>query len=308
MIVREVSAADYRNRFPQAGHVFNSIPFASLNTSKVGKVLYLLIEDEGRTRFGLILGERGDLLASPFSAPYGGLEYSRDERIEKVNEAVEAVADFGREKGLPVRLTLPPRFHSPEMNMKITAALLNRPGALSHADYNYHYELSRVTDFEKWLSPSARRNFHTSLKSDFRFEPLGNTPDDISRAYEVIRINHESLGHALRMSRQAVIDTATVLKADFFIMTLDGKDVAAAQIYHVAPGIVQLINWGDLPDYRSLRPMNFMAWKVMEHYHAAGEKIYDLGPASEDGTPATGLCDFKEGLGCSLTMKFTFKI
>ncbi|MDE5982134.1 MAG: hypothetical protein K2G92_03355, partial [Duncaniella sp.] len=70
MIVREVSAADYRNRFPQAGHVFNSIPFASLNASKVGKVLYLLIEDEGRTRFGLILGDRGDLLASPFSAPY----------------------------------------------------------------------------------------------------------------------------------------------------------------------------------------------------------------------------------------------
>lgn len=308
MIVREVSAADYRNRFPQAGHVFNTIQFASLNASKVGKVLYLLIEDEGRTRFGLILGDRGDLLASPFSAPYGGLEYSRDERVEKVNEAVDAIADFGREKGLPVRLTLPPQFHSPEMNMKITAALLNRPDALSHADYNYHYELNRVTDFEKWLSPSARRNFHTSLKSDFRFEPLGNTPDDISRAYEVIRINHESLGHALRMSRQAVIDTAEVLKADFFIMTLDGMDVAAAQIYHVAPGIVQLINWGDLPAYRSLRPMNFMAWKVMEHYHAAGEKIYDLGPASEDGVPATGLCDFKEGLGCQLTMKFTFTI
>lgn len=308
MIVREVSAADYRNRFPHAGHVFNSVPFVSLNSSKVKKVLYLLIEDEGRIRFGLILGDRGDMLASPFSAPYGGLEYSRDERIEKVNEALEAVAGFGREKGLPVRLTLPPPFHSPEMNMKMTAALVNRPGALSHTDYNYHYELHRVTDFEKWLSPSTRRNFHTSLKSNFQFERLDNTPGNISRAYEVIRINHESLGYPLRMSRQAVIDTAEVVKADFFILTLDGKDVAAAQIYHVAPGIVQLINWGDLPDCRALRPMNFMAWKVIEHYHTEGETIYDLGPASEDGIPATGLCDFKEGLGCNLTMKFTFII
>lgn len=306
MTVRQVSAEDYHKRFPVAAHVFNSVPFVLLNETKVSEVCFLLVEDDGRCRFGLIVGDRGDMLASPFSAPYGGLEFSREERLTNVITAIDAIAEYAAERKKSLRITMPPSFHRPEMNMKITATLLNRREALLWADYNYHYDLSRFPEFERYLAGNARRNFHTALRSDFRFEKLGTGDSDIERAYNVIRKNHESFGYPLRMSLDAVIDTARILPADFFMLTLDGTDVAAAQIYHVAPGIVQLINWGDIPSCRPLRPMNFMAWKVMEHYYRAGELIYDLGPASENGVPAPGLCDFKAGLGCCLTMKYSF--
>lgn len=308
MKAKEVSEEEYRRRFPQPLHVFNSLPFIALNAAKVDRVRYILTGDEGRTRMGLVAGQRDGMLLSPFSAPYGGPDFSRDEKIEKVAESVSALGDFARAEGLKLRLTLPPAFHSPSMLTKISTLLLNRHGVLRYADFNYHYDLSRAADFEKHLQPNSRRNFHTALRSEFRFEQLGNSDAEISRAYEIIRINHESLGHALRMSRQAVIETAKILPCDFFMLTLGALDVAAAQIYHVAPGIVQLINWGDIPECRHLRPMNFMAWKVIEHYSAAGLSIYDLGPASEDGVPAAGLCDFKASLGCTLSMKFSFEL
>ena len=72
MRAKEVSEEEYRRRFPQPLHVFNSLPFIALNAAKVDRVRYILTGDEGRTRMGLVAGQRDGMLLSPFSAPYGG--------------------------------------------------------------------------------------------------------------------------------------------------------------------------------------------------------------------------------------------
>ena len=129
----------------------------------------------------------------------------------------------------------------------------------------------------------------------------------MERAYEVIRRNREEHGYPLRMTLEQVWQTVTsVVKADFFVLEHEGRDVAAAQISHVAEGIAQVIYWGDIRKYSALRPMNFLAYSLLDHYYKQGLRILDIGPSTEDGVPNYGLCEFKENIGCEVTLKYRF--
>jgi hypothetical protein len=83
--------------------------------------------------------------------------------------------------------------------------------------------------------------------------------------------------------------------------------VAAAIVYRVSPQICQLIYWGDAPGFESSRPMNMLALKMFELFKAMGVDYLDIGPSSEDGIPNAGLCAFKESVGCTGDLKYTFE-
>ncbi|MDE6395361.1 MAG: hypothetical protein K2K77_08470, partial [Duncaniella sp.] len=74
-MIRRVTPKEFGTLFPDPLHVFNTVGFNELHRAKCDDVHYLAICDEGgKVRFGLILGERGEVLKSPFSAPFGGIE------------------------------------------------------------------------------------------------------------------------------------------------------------------------------------------------------------------------------------------
>ena len=110
------------------------------------------------------------------------------------------------------------------------------------------------------------------------------------------------------MTLDDVEKTVRTVPADFFLLQYERKDVAAAQIFHVAEGIAQVIYWGDLRAYSHLRPMNYFAYRLFMHYQREGLRILDIGPSTMDGTPNYGLCDFKTAIGCEITPKFAFMI
>ena len=90
-------------------------------------------------------------------------------------------------------------------------------------------------------------------------------------------------------------------------MKNDGNDIAAAQVFHVCEGIVQVIYWGDVPGYSVLKPINYLAYELINFYGERGFQYIDIGPSSEKGRPNYGLCDFKSSIGCDLNAKFSFK-
>ena len=45
--------------------------------------------------------------------------------------------------------------------------------------------------------------------------------------------------------------------------------------------------------------------RLMEVYDVV---ILDIGPSTENGIPNYGLCEFKESIGCSVTMKYSFEL
>lgn len=304
MDVIEVTPQQYRERFA-GNHVFNSEGFMSLNAHKCLALKHLLFVKGGKARFGLVLGDRGDVYASPWSAPFGGFDYTRAEGVEMVWGCVEALRAWA---GKPVRLTLPPAFYDPAMAPVFQAALVNAPGVEAVADLNYHYDLRDASDIEGSYDRNTRNKLRASMKQGFAFERLKATPQALARAYAVVAANHAALGYPLRMTLGQVVDTSAVVPVEVFVVTLDGDDVAGAIVYHTTPSVRQLIYWGDDVERRQLRAMNFMAWNVMRAYREGGVAHFDLGPASEDGVPAMGLCEFKQGLGCLPSLKHTFTL
>lgn len=306
MEIQRVNSDTYTRHFDQTGHVFNSVRFALLNETKCDKVHFLLFCDN-RVRMGIILGERGDMLSSPFSAPFGSFSFSEEPHIECIEKAVDALLEYSRQQGKRLKITLPPPIYGQSFNAKTVSVLTRTGTTLAWIDLNYHFDLSRMTHYEAWIDRSARKNLKKALNCGMTFSQLdSNNPDHVTRVYNVISDNRSSHGYPLRMSLNDILSTIALIKADFFIVTDGINDIAAAQVFHVDRDIAQVIYWGDRDGYGLLRPMNFLSYNLFCHYHKSGLKMLDIGPSTEEGIPNHGLCRFKENLGCEISLKHTF--
>jgi len=96
-----------------------------------------------------------------------------------------------------------------------------------------------------------------------------------------------------------------IVKHDVFIVKKDEKTIASAIIYRLNDRIAQVIYWGDVPGYSKCRPMNWLSYQVVTYYKQLGFSWLDIGPATENGVPNYGLCDFKQSIGCETSLKFT---
>ena len=306
MQIDMVQPGEYRQLFPHPRHVFNSVGFTELNKEKCSSVQYLCFS-ENKARIGLVVGEKDGQFWSPFSAPFGGFDANQPDRIEYYDEAVALLKAHLAATGTPLKIVLPPTVYG-SYTAKMYNALIRGGARLLFSELNYAYELDRFKDFEANLDRSARKNFHNARQYPFEFQKLERTPENITRAYTVIRDNRESKGYALQMSLDGVLQTAPVVGAEFFMMSLDGADVAAAMVYPVTEGINQVIYWGDAPGYADCRAMNYFTYKVFEHYFQQGLKVLDIGPSSVEGIPNYGLCSFKENLGCTITLRHVFEL
>lgn len=285
--IREIDIADFDRVFPVRPTVYDSARFNLLNAARAERLVALAgFAGDGTPAVGQIFGLRGGMLRAPFSAPFSAASVADESRRGKL--VSEFFAEAPRLLGAPMRLVWPSEFYG---------AGTPPDGSEIIDEANFHYDMSAFTDYEAHLSRSGRYNHHRALKHDFEFFKT----DDIARAYAVIEANRRAMGYPLAMSLEQVVATVTdAVRADFFVMTLDGADIASAMIYEAAPGIMQVIYWGDLPQGRPARAMNHLAWRVFGWYalNRPEVRIVDIGPASTDGVRNEGLCQFKLSIGC----------
>lgn len=310
MQIVRCTPAEYKTLFDVTSHVFNSVGFNELNRYKCDDVHYLVFKDDrDKPRLGIILGQRDGRLLSPFSAPFGGMEERGVQGVAHYVEAFGLLRQYAADCGCGVVLRLPPAvYDSTEVYAKQYCAAMSCGWRTAYADYNYHYDLSRLESFRDSCSRAARKNLARSAGYAWRFEALGGDRDDIERVYGIIKCNRDSHGYPLRMSLEDVTATAAIIECSFLVLSYEGADVAAVLAYDVAPGISQVIYWGDVPGYAHMRPMNMLAYETFRYFAARGQRVLDIGPSSSDGEPSLGLCDFKASLGCSLTPKFTLEL
>lgn len=307
MEIQRVTPTEFASFFErQCNHVYNSVGFAELNRHKCEDVHYLVFRD-AKVRFGMILGQKGFRLLSPFSAPFGGFLANRRQSLEEIDQAVALLANYGHARQLDIHVTLPPAIYDADW-AKYASAMM-RAGRLVYADINYHYDLSLFDKFEQYLSGNARNKYRNSLRYPFVTQELDACrEEDVSRAYTIIKANRQSHGYPLRMTLDDVISTAPVVGAMFLVMTLGEQDVAAAQIHRVTDTIAQVVYWGDMPGFADMRAMNRFTHDVLDFCHRRGFTRLDIGPSSEEGVPSYGLCEFKETLGCVSTLKYRFQL
>lgn len=294
MVIKEISLDRYAEMFPQDHSVYDSPAFIRLNVYKVPEIKVLALQNEdGKLLVAQVFGLKADGWHAPFSAPFSVPVVAPEAGGEEVLEFYRQLPVM---LGADVTVTFPAECYGsyplPEGDV------VN--------DYNYHYPMSRLADYESFLSRSGRYSHHRALKHDFLFEAT----DDIARAYEVIRLNRKAMGYPLAMTLDQVIETAPITDARFFVLSLGGIDMAAAVVFHPMPGVGQVIYWGDVPQARPFRAMNSLPWHLFNWYASNCPHIHtiDIGPSSTDGILNRGLADYKLSIGCCETPKPTVKL
>lgn len=295
--IKPVRTEDFDLVFPTRPTVYDSAAFNLLNAPKAERVSALCgFSAEGKPLVGQIFGLRDGLWRAPFSAPFSAASVNcrecRESLISEFYAKVPAIL------GGNLRLVWPSEFYGTGRPPQADEVLI---------DANFHYDMTRFADFEVHLSRSGRYSHHRALKHPFDFFKT----TDVRRAYAVIEANRRAMGYPLAMSLEQVLATVSgPVHADFFVLTLDGVDIAAAMLYDAAPSVMQVIYWGDLPQARPARAMNHLAWRVFSWYAANRPdiRIIDIGPASSDGVRNEGLCRFKLSLGCIETPRPTLTI
>lgn len=308
MNIERVDNLEYSRVLREPSHVFNSAAFAELNKSKCDGVHYLLFNDN-KVRFGLILGEVADGLSSPFSAPFGGFEsLSRSVHLEHVDEAVECLKRYAQEARMTLQITLPPAIYDETFVAQQINSLFRAGFSWQAYDLSHVFRTTQFSRYNEIIDRSMRKNLATAARLGLSFCQSSGSPqdDDLRTAYAIIKANRESRGFPLRMTLDAVLQTARVVPTDVFLVSKNASDIAAAIVYRVAPRIAQVIYWGDKPGHSDARPMNYLAREVFGSYASiAGIDFVDVGPSTERSIPNFGLCNFKENIGCQISPKVT---
>lgn len=308
MEIIEASYQEYAAIILNPYYIFGKAAFNHINKDKCESVYYLLFKDS-KYRLGIIGGIRNNTFYSPFSAPFGGLSFlQEDVRISIIDEALQVLNNWAKTKGLDsIKLTLPPAIYQQSFLAKQINSLYRNNFTIEKIDLNYAYQLQGFNEqYASSIWYNAKKNLKIALANNFSFI-ICETVDEKRMAYDIIQQNREFRGFPLQMTWQQVQLSASILQADFFLVkNNEGMAVASAVIFHVATGVVQVIYWGDLPAYANLKTMNYLSFKVFEHYHTLQLNIIDIGPSTENSIPNYGLCEFKESIGCSISCKFSF--
>lgn len=305
MEILELTSEEYSKIFPQTYHVYNSASFSQLNKYKVEKVHYLIFKDN-KVRLGIVLGESKNNLLTPFSAPFGGFQYLyEDVKISQIEASIDLLDAWAVKKNIAsLKVVLPPSVYHKSFITKQFNCLLRADYKLLFSDINHYFDLN-IFD-EEYLSGiwhNARKNYKRSLLYNLEFIKVQK--NDFKTAYEIIAKNRLQRGFPLRMALHQVEQTAEVISMDAFMVVCNDSPIAAAIVSHVTKRIVQVVYWGDLPEYSDYKTMNFLSYNIFKFYHDKGFDIVDIGPSTEDGIPNYGLCEFKESIGCMLSNKFS---
>ena len=308
MEIIEVDSVYYDTVFSKPNHCFNSGAFNSLNNKKCEKVFYLIFKDT-KIRLGLILGLINETLYSPFSAPFGGFQcISSDIRLQKIDKALEAFKIWSKNKDFKeIKLVHPPYFYNENFLNKLHNCLYRAGFSSINNELNYQISTEKIDSiYQQYIWKNANKNLKKALNSDLIFEKIESNRGH--EAYEIIVQNRIEKGFPLHMNWESILETQSIIDIDFFIVNKEKYAIGSAIVFHITSKVVQVVYWGDLSEFSQFKTMNFLSYNLFQYYKKQGIEIIDIGPSTKKSIPNFGLCEFKESIGCDISIKSEFFI
>ena len=309
MIVENLSHEEYKN-LKLVSHFFNSVNFINHNKYKCDEVQYLVFKDS-KVRFGLVIGIKDGIIYTPFSAPFGGFSYSKNDiKHHMFSKAVKALKEYLLLNNFKrMSIFLPPSIYDEQNSAKIITALLMGGFLIDFVDINHSYNLRKFnSNYIDKVQYGAKKSLKISLSKSLKFTSCISI-EEKTTAYDIIKKNRSQRGFPLKLKLKDVLETANLTESYFFIVSKqDGEPIASAICYEVQNDVVQVIYWGGLVEYGEYKPINFLSYKIFEYFKGIGYQTVDIGPSSERGVVNFGLSEFKESIGCDKHLKFHLTI
>lgn len=306
MEIVEVIPEVFDTTFPNPNHIFNSGAFSKLNESRFEKVYYLIFKDT-KTRLGIILGLKEEVVLSPFSATFGGFEFvSEDVKLYQIDAALQSLINWASAKKIiGIKIIPPPFFYKEDFLTKVANCMYRAGFITQNMELNYHFQTANISDtYENDIWYNAKKNLKKANAFGLKFEKLDAGQGKL--AYDIIAQNRSERGFPLRLTWEQLVTTMNVIPMDFFLVKAAKETIGSAIVYHIAPSIVRIIYWGDLPQFSEYKTMNFLSYQLFKYYKEQGIKIIDIGHSTVDSVPNNGLCEFKESIGCSIGLLYEF--
>ena len=200
-------------------------------------------------------------------------------------------------------MTLPPVFYDNDVLSTWYSLMANSGWMQKYVDINFTMNINYlISNYMEKIHYNARKNLKIAEESGLIISECKSL-DDRKKAYRTIKINRETKGYLLRMTEEQVMNTINIVPASMYGVYDNSEMVASALVYDVTDSVAQVVYWGDIPGYQEKKVINFLAYELLKIYADKGFQYLDIGPSTEKGIPKYGLCDFKDSIGCSRTVK-----
>ncbi len=310
MDIRRVNKSEYAKVVTNREVFFNEPEFCELNRNKVDDIHYVIFSKNGSDRFGMILGEKDGVMKCPFSAPYSyPVEIRKHSKIQDIDESIDALDVYCHENKIQeIRFVFPPLLYNENLLSGWISGFYRKGYQFRNIDINFSYnlvELCQKNDYAMDLSHDARKALAQARRSNMSIEQC-KTEADYKRAYDIVKLNHDSKGRPTWIDFDNLMKTFELVKHDVYIIKHEDIEIASAILYEINDDVVQWIYSGVIPEATKYKSMNFLVDYMIKDYYERGYKYLDSAISTEDSVPNYGLCDFKESTGCKRSLKYSF--
>lgn len=303
----ETDISTYRRYFPVDSNPFISERFIELNRDKVDRIIRL-VDESGEPVIGLVAGIKDSTLRSPFSAPFGGFHFRKENvYISEIDRFLQLLSDYAALRSLRrIEIITPPDLYHMTFNAKLINSLIR------HGYYSALPDITNWVDLALFNGVFSQKNsreyFRQAERNNLVFS-MAQNDRDLEGIYKLICDNRAKFGRPVYMTLDDILSTGLIWPAEFFkVESAERHIVASAIFYRSHDDICYAVFWGDNDEGRPLRAMDFLLLNLFAYYKEAGFRYIDLGISTENGIPNEGLLRFKESHEAFSSLRYRFML
>ena len=302
----ETDISTYRRHFPVDSSPFISERFIELNRDKVDRIIRL-VDESGEPVIGLVAGIKDGILKSPFSAPFGGFHFRKENiYISEIDRFLHLLSDYATSRFLKaIEIITPPDIYHQTFNAKIVNSLIRQGYQFIFPEITNWVNLER---FDGLFSQKNSREYYRQAQRNNLVFSMAKNERDKERIYNLICENRSKFGRPVYMTLDNILSTGEIWPVEFFKVESEKNIVASAIFYRNHHEICYAVYWGDNDEGRPLRAMDFLLLNLFTFYKEAGFRYMDLGISTENGIPNEGLLRFKESHEALSSIRYRFTL
>ena len=248
---------------------------------------------------------------SPVTGAFSSLSGLKSLSFSELEIFINAISDFlfNVKKATIISWRTPPLYYHSLLNHKVHNVLFRSGWRTANSDLNFHIPISDYSTFRTNLAGSKRKELNKISRSETHFETV-DSASEMLKVYDVIKANRQAQGYPMTMSFEELLSLKETIKSDLIFAALkrDNNILAAAIHMNIDLTTRYVFYWGEHPDFRHESPVV----KLCEHLYIESSKdgyhYLDIGISTVSSVPNEGLINFKMGIGCQMSNKYTFTI